>query len=87
MRTSPNPRRSRGEKKQDVSQHRLTESLQQHTHMSPLPARDDHSEHHGTKSRWQHGMAHLLSSAADDPLESTNPPVTCKKREGPNTNE
>ena len=28
-------------------------------------------------------MAHLFSRAADDPLESTNPP--CKKREGPNT--
>jgi hypothetical protein len=30
-------------------------------------------------------MEHLFGSAADDPLESTNPPVTCKKREGPNT--
>ena len=39
----------------------------------------------GMKSGWQHGMAHPFCCAADDPLESTNPSVTCKKREGPNT--
>jgi hypothetical protein len=33
---------------------------------------------------WQHGTAHLFCNAADDPLESTNPSVTCKNREGPN---
>jgi hypothetical protein len=39
----------------------------------------------GMKSGWQHGTAHPFRNAADDPLESTNPSVTCKKREGPNT--
>jgi hypothetical protein len=39
----------------------------------------------GMKSGWQHGTAHPFCNAADDPLESTNPSVTCKKREGPNT--
>jgi hypothetical protein len=39
----------------------------------------------GMKSGWQHGTAHPFCCAADDSLESTSPSVTCKKREGPNT--
>ena len=36
-----------GERKRTASQHRLAEALQKHTHMSPLPTRDDHSDNQG----------------------------------------
>ena len=41
----------------------------------------------GMKSGWQHGMAHPFCCAADDPLESTNPSVTCKSARVPTHNE
>ena len=38
----------------------------------------------GMKSGWQHGTAHPFCCTGDDPLDSTSPSVTCKKREDPN---